>query len=248
MRARLCALLALYLLAAPVSAQGPAAYKVLIPNVAPWQMENRQEKAGIHVELLRAIETTSRLHFAITPVVYARMAHELKAGATDFAIGVDSPQMNEAGQKIGMVLKTQTIILSSKRLAITDLADLHGKVLGIVRGAWYSDRISADAQINKHVVATIDQGVRMVAAGRIDALIGTKLAIAYAISSGGKPAGTFATPYEFAPIEFALYARAGMSQEIVDRLRSSLARLDESKERESIVARYTEGAFGAGLK
>lgn len=213
-------------------------FKVNIPNVAPWVLHEPGQGAGIHVDLLGQLSRQARLPLEVVPIVYVRMAEGLKMGLADLAVGVDSPQLNDAGIKVGLFLSVRTIVVGRRGATLSSRDDLRGKTLGIVRGTWYDERIAADGSITKHPVADIHQGVRMVAAGRIDCVIGTDRALTYSIAHSGKPRDAFSAPLDIGGLDFALFARKGLQPEIIQRLRDALVIVDKSAEKRAILARY----------
>lgn len=223
---------------AQAQAQAQHALTVNIPDVAPWSIHGKDEQTGIQVELIRELARRCNLRLEVVPIVYVRIFDRLRTGKSDLAVAVDSPPMYMAGRKLGIVLSVRTLIIGLHDAPAVDLNALQGKKLGIVRGTWYDERIANDKGIIKHSLVNIQQGVQMVAAGRIDYVIGTDRALIYAIANSGKDRSHFSEPLDIGKLDFALYSRSDLPEDVIRRVQEALVGLSKSTEKKTILARY----------
>jgi|GEM_PF-6538454 len=78
----------------------------------------------------------------------------------------------------------------------------------------------------------------MLAAGRIDAVIGTEYVIAYAIEHDGMSREVFSNPFEIGHVEFLLYGRKNLSEDVIARLQAAIKIMEKSMYAKNIVLKY----------
>jgi ABC-type amino acid transport substrate-binding protein len=106
-------------------------------NLPPFGLEaaNPEGQRGIYADLADAIAAHTHVPIELKFMPYGRMLQELKTGEVDYAFGVVSPAIAEAGPFIAVVSKVPMVAAARKGLSLTKLDDLHNFAeVGYLRG------------------------------------------------------------------------------------------------------------------
>ncbi|QBG37832.1 transporter substrate-binding domain-containing protein [Litorilituus sediminis] len=140
--------------------------------IAPYGINSGQELSGIYYDIANSIVKTSGLQAEHAIYPYARIVHELKVGLTDITIMYRYQELEGYVTYIAPLPTLKNVVIGVKGTHFADIASLRGKRLAYLRGAQFNQQIDNDKQINKYLVKDFDQAVHMLAAGRVDAVIG----------------------------------------------------------------------------
>lgn len=140
--------------------------------VAPYGIENNLTRSGIYYDLANLLIKDSELnsHHRIYP--YARIISELKTGKTDLTIMFKYKELKDYVVYIAPLPALANVVIGLKGNRFKSISDLEGKTLGYLRGAKFSDEIDTNIKIKKYRTNDFSQGIKMLARGRIDAIIG----------------------------------------------------------------------------
>jgi len=144
--------------------------------VSPYGIENPEGNSGIYYELADALAHTLssldnvKINHQIYP--YARIIHELKNGQTDLTIMFKYKELEDYVSYIAPLPTLKNVIIGLKGTHIKDLLELEGKTLAYLRGAKFSDAIDSNKKILKITTKDFRQGINLLAAQRVDAIIG----------------------------------------------------------------------------
>jgi polar amino acid transport system substrate-binding protein len=163
--------------------------------IAPYGFENGVEPNGIYFDLANQLGKDAGFitHNIIYP--YARIVSELKAGQTDLTIMFKYKALSDDVLYIAPLPTLQNVVIGLAGTDIHAVGDLKDKRLGYLRGAKFSDVIDNDPQILKYEIRDYFQGVEMLKAGRVYAIIGPMDAMLSAAISLGDNIDIFGQPF-----------------------------------------------------
>jgi polar amino acid transport system substrate-binding protein len=166
--------------------------------VAPYGIENSKGNSGIYYELADALAKTLSSHDKVSInhqiYPYARIIHELKNGQTDLTIMFKYKELEDHVSYIAPLPTLKNVIIGLKGTHIKDLHELEGKTLAYLRGAKFSDAIDNNKKIFKITTKNFRQGINLLAAQRVDAIIGPLTPIIAAAQELREADDFFGTP------------------------------------------------------
>lgn len=141
-------------------------------DVAPWaSINNKSGKLeGAFIEIVKEISTRIDRHINITITPFARVDRELETGQHDCTILVPRPDT--------LVIKGDVVsfhpigIIPRKGITINAYADIHKLKLSVTRGATLTPEFDNDSKLHKEYDTNYIMGLRKVARGRVDAIVG----------------------------------------------------------------------------
>ncbi len=113
---------------------------------------------------------------------YPRVKHTLSHGQADFAVMFVGPQSDKMGISLGEVVKTKIMVVAAKGAEpVQNLNELIGRRVGYIRGSRYGLAFDEHPDLNKIPINTMHQGVAMLLAGRMDAMVSTEQSLFYTL-------------------------------------------------------------------
>mgnify|MGYP000580439632 CR=1 FL=1 len=113
----------------------------------------------------------------------ARTIKNLERGLTDCVVFARTPWSEEKFQPVAKILdRFDAAIFTRAGMPISRVEDLHGKRLAIPRGSFLDSPISSEPNIERVVTNDYEQSVRLLKAGRVDAIAGSEISIFYYFS------------------------------------------------------------------
>lgn len=221
-----CVLLALslsLLLALPAQAR-----KLKIETIRsdPFGYEDSRGKGGMMYEIGNLIADTAGLGYENRIVPYARTVLSLREGTADMVLRFNNEELGTVALQVTPVVGMQTVILTRADTPISSLADLHHKVLAVVRSFPVDKSISDDNEIRTYVTDSNEHSVRMLFAGRVDAILGSDVGMYGAAKTLGYTANRFARPLKLDVREFWLhYSRKTADEATIKTLKSAVEKL-----------------------
>jgi ABC-type amino acid transport substrate-binding protein len=155
-------------------------------NLAPFGLSaaNPVGQRGIYADIADAVAAHTKVPVEIRFMPYGRMLQELKTGEVDYAFGVVSPAIAEAGPFIAVVAKVPMIAVARKGLSLKSLDDLHGFTeVGYLRGGSCGPLVDGDAAIHRVSQDNYDSAIQKLAAGRLDGWCSIKAGFVYALNN-----------------------------------------------------------------
>ena len=102
----------------------------------------------------------------------------------DYAFGVVSPAITEAGQFIALVCKVPMVAVAREGLSLKKLDDLHNFTeVGYLRGGSWGAVVDGDAAIHRVSQDNYDSAIHKLAAGRLDGWCSIKAGFTYALNN-----------------------------------------------------------------
>ncbi|MRX07350.1 transporter substrate-binding domain-containing protein [Pseudoduganella sp. FT25W] len=230
-RRALAALGALPLLSVAAAPRQPL--RLTMVNLMPWAgLDAQGQPFGALIDLSAQMAQLSGLPIIPIPVPYGRAPYMLRSGGSELMLAIDiSPKGGTAIEHVGTV---DIVVLGRDNFRFERLSDLHGKTVGHLRHAAYSPELEADQAIRKHAFDSYEQGVRMLLAGRFDAMMGVGDSIEYALTKSG---GGVSQRYVLARGKVALYADASVGAGAAAALQDACKQLRQKHVMETLLKR-----------
>jgi len=215
-----------------------APLRVMVNEVAPYSWRKGNELLGLHPSLLRALAEETGLSFEFSAGLYARASRAIPDKLADLAVTLATPDQDSQGERVALLHTVRHLVISRADAPITEISQLHGKVLGIARSAYYGARINDDDGIRKFTIVDPFQGLRMLALGRLDAVISTDYLLLHALRQPEFDRASFAPTIQVGVSGYALYARRDLPEAEVHKLRVGYAALQKRGVTAAILREY----------
>lgn len=167
-------------------------------SISPYGITSEGSFSGIYYDMANSLakEAGYTVSHHISP--YARIVHELKHGKTDLTIMFKYKELESHVTYIAPLPSLKNVIIGLNGSHFPNIQSLKSKNIAYLRGAKFSDKIDNDPDISKTLVRDFDQGINMLFAKRVDAIIGPMDPIIMAsnilIKTGKYPGLTLGSP------------------------------------------------------
>ncbi|WP_236701256.1 substrate-binding periplasmic protein [Thalassomonas viridans] len=154
-----------------------------MPPFPPFALKNSSILCqGISKRILNLIGHQANIHFQYKDYPYARILHSLTAGSLDVALIFKNESVKDVVQYIGPVARSKVVVLSRHPQQLKQYQDLQKlNAIAVIRKAQFEAKFDRDEGLNKVSVENYLQGVNMFNAGRVDAVVGSKEGLEYAM-------------------------------------------------------------------
>ncbi|MYM23339.1 transporter substrate-binding domain-containing protein [Duganella sp. FT135W] len=232
------AALCLALPAASVMA-APAGLRAVTLTAPLFGMEGQGAPSGIFVDVMSELSRASGVQITNAMVPKVRGQALLKAGEADLMIGFDSAELQACARHVALVASFDVGIVARSGIRLRALSDLHGKTVGQLRSADYFAPFEQDSASLKYNTNTMTQMVKMLALGRVDAVIGVRESLYYAFQGEGIAPERIG---DFLPLTsreaWLHYANSSYDAATADKLAGAMRRMRDGGSIAAIVARY----------
>lgn len=199
-------------------------------------------KTGLFVEAIELIGRESQRQIEITVAPYARAVAMLRSGEADLMIATSNSAIAGTAEPMGMLWTTEVIAIGRAGVKLEGLQDLRGRTVGMLRGSDYGAAFLDDREYRKHEITDQLQGVRMLLEGRLDASIGTRLALFHAMRLLGVPRARLGATLAVQSREIHLHlSRHNADEALATELRRAVHELRSSGKADALLAKYLAG-------
>ncbi len=139
-------------------------------------------------------------------------------------------------RSLGVLHMTDLVLWPSPSSALSNKSQLNGQIVGRLRGG--CRRVIDSQNIQFYEINDYNQGVRMLAAQRIDLLCGSREAILFAIRRNALPALETGLPLRLEQMQIALLARKDPPKSQLDRLQRATTKVMKSGLPQQLASRY----------
>lgn len=159
-----------------------------IMDTPPWLLQG-DTLSGIAVDMVRLLSAHSGL--AITPqsAPPVRVIKAVTAGLVDMVAYVQLPELDRNTRALGSIGTIDMGVVTRASLRPTEPRDLSGCTLGMMRGNKREAIMARLPDVKSVEVRDLSHGLSMIAAGRLDALLGSRLALAWHMRRAGLGTG-----------------------------------------------------------
>ena len=212
-------------------------------QVAPFGMLDAQGRpGGIFVDVFRLLEKEAGLQVEISVAPYARAMAMLRSGEADLLLATSSVPIAQLAEPMGMLWQVDVMAIGRAGLALDSERDLRGLRVGIVRGADYGVPFLDGDNFTRHDTRDQLQAIRLLVEKRIDASVGTRLAIQYAIHVQGLRREQLGSMVRIQTREVHLHlSKRRADPELESRLRRAVEALRSSGRIDALVTSYAGG-------
>lgn len=188
-RVMLGASLATLVPAWPVRA-GNRALTCGIMEAPPWHLPD-DPKQGIGVEVMADLSRHSGFDIRTLPWPMMRLIMGMKAGQLDLITFFALPELQGSAVPVGVFGHVEMGVVTRPGLELRSADDLAGCRVGLLRGnnrKDLTDRLPSSITLVE--LRDLTLGLTMITGGRLDALIGTRLALGWHLKQGRFPQGS----------------------------------------------------------
>lgn len=166
---------------------GQSAPRMVTSTVEPWGIFDGPDRArGILVDFQRALFERAGLPLRNTMQPYPRVIKSIASGEADLAVMFVSPQSAAIAHSLGKVVDERIVIVTRAEYPqVKTLDDFNDHQVGHIRGSRYGAAFDQHAGIVRVPVTNVEQGLRMLLSGRIDAMTSTEHSLLYAMYING---------------------------------------------------------------
>lgn len=214
-----------------------APLQVSFPEIIPLSFITPDgQKLGLYVDLMTAIgqEAGIELQLNITP--FARSVNMVNHSKVDLAVHNTKAVHTSQLRNLGVLHMTDLVLWPSPSSALSNKSQLNGQIVGRLRGG--CRRVIDSQNIQFYDINDYNQGVRMLAAQRIDLLCGSREAILFAIRRNALPALETGLPLRLEQMQVALLARKDLPKSQLDRLQRATQKIMKSGLQQQLASRY----------
>lgn len=235
-RALICAALLIGLL----NSAEARVFKLVSMAGAPFGFTSDTGKPiDIGVEIGNLILEEAGLTFENTIVPYARAVAMIESGDADFMLAFPNARFQAAAAPTASIAAFENVIIGRAGTAFPTLKELHGKTVASIRVARYDKAFSADPLIEKHYVNNYEQGLTMLLAGRVDAIIGTKTGILYQMDAMGRSRSQLGPPLILNTEDaWLFFSKRNYDEQIAVKLREAISSLRARGALQKILFKY----------
>jgi ABC-type amino acid transport substrate-binding protein len=166
----------------------------------------------------------------------------LRSGEADVMISTSNSAIAEIAEPMGMLWTTEVIAISRPGLKLDGIQDLRGRTVGMLRGSDYGAAFLDDREYRKHEITDQLQGIRMLLEGRLDASIGTRLAVFHSMRLLGVPRARLGGTLAVQTREIHLHlSRHRFDEAMATELRRAVQELRSSGRADALLAKYLAG-------
>jgi ABC-type amino acid transport substrate-binding protein len=237
--------------AAPAQGAAPAArnrpLRAVVLAIAPYGMlDVNGHKSGLFVDAIDMIGHGIRRHIDVTVAPYARAIAMLRSGEADLIIAASNSAIAQAAEPMGMLWTAEVIAIGRAGFKLGGQQDLRGRTVGMLRGSDYGAAFLDDREYRKHEITDQVQGIRMLLEGRLDASVGTRLAVFHSMRMLGVPRNRLGGSIAVQEREIHLHlGRRSADEALATELRRVVHELRSSGKADALLARYLAGLPGA---
>lgn len=212
-------------------------------GVAPYGLRGLNgAPAGLYADLLDAMAKRSGIAIDNVVVPYPRSMAMIASGEADILISIFNSRLLNLARPLAIAFKGEVVVLGRAGSRYASIADLRGKVVAHIRSAEYHPDFHADPLIRKHETSSIDQTVRMLLEGRVDAAVGFRDSLLYTLREMGLPRERLGPSLAIGYCDVSLYlSRRVQDAGVAALLASTMEALREGGTVGDLLKRYFAG-------
>ncbi|WP_114418612.1 substrate-binding periplasmic protein [Marinospirillum perlucidum] len=155
--------------------------RALIMETEPWgfYQPEQGELQGIWIDIARLLEDETGIEQQKRLAPYARVMESLALGDADISYLIRSPDRDDEVLHAGLLFHFGSVVQARQGIRLNDYEDLLGLRIGVLQGIRLSPRFDQDKRLHKISVRNYETQLNMLEAGRLDAIAGNSLSLAY---------------------------------------------------------------------
>lgn len=217
----------------------PTGLRAVTLTAPLFGMERQGGPHGIFVDVMSELSRVSGVPITNVMAPKVRGQAMLKAGEADLMIGLDNADLQASARRVALVANFEVGIVARAGIRLRTLSDLRGKTVGQLRSADYFAPFEQDSAILKYSTNTMAQMVKMLALGRVDAVIGVRESLYFAFQEEGVAPERIGDFLPLASREAWLhYANSSYDAATADKLAAAMRRMRDGGSIAAVIARY----------
>ncbi len=187
-------MLVLFSLPSVIWAKPPREVKIATIGFAPYGIKSDVGLSGIYYDVANWLmeELGHESSNTITP--YARIISELINGQSDMTIMFKYTDLESYVTYVAPLPALKIVVMGKQGSVFSSVMSLKGKRLAYLRGASFSKEVDDYAEVSVHRITDFSQGIKMLMANHVDAIIGPMDPILSAAASMGISERSFGLP------------------------------------------------------
>ncbi len=199
--------------------------RIVTLSLPPYGYVEKGTDTGLNYELsnLLAVEAGFEPDNRIIPLI--RAVDDIAAGRADMVIMFPNPTIDAVAKNLGIILPMETVLFGRAGSLYRSLKDARGKIVASVRGARYDERISKKSGIILYPTASYSQSLKMLLAGRVEAVIGPKLGLYFTVKTDNYPKRAFGDPLVLSTAQGCVFISNKTSPDIIEKVVAAMTRI-----------------------
>lgn len=211
-----------------LSSRGWAQCKPLtcgVIDVPPW-ISHDPLRAGLGADIVAHLSAASGLAIHPEPAPHSRLLMQLRAGQIDLVAFLPQRELEEAGRALGTLGDVEMGLITRSGLVMTRVEDIANGTVGVVRGSGVGPLVNLLPPSTVRLdVRDVVQALDMIAGGRIDGFVGSRLGFEWHIRQTSMDPNQFGAFFPLGKHSITLYlSRAhDYAPDMVERLQAGTA-------------------------
>ncbi|WP_342113171.1 substrate-binding periplasmic protein [Pseudoduganella sp. OTU4001] len=229
--------------AAPHAAAERRPLRAAVMQIEPYGVIDSQGRvSGAFTEVFEMLGRNLGRPTEVVVAPYARTLALLRSGRVDMLLAMPSPAISEVAVPAGAVWSLETIAIGRAGTDLHRISDLHGLTVARIRGTDYGPELMDDKAIRHYEVTDHVQGFQMLMEKRIDAIVGGRPGVLYAMRKLGIRRNQLGASFVVNVREVQLHlSRRLVDEQFAAELRRGMAALRAEGRIEAVIAKYSAG-------
>jgi len=151
-------------------------------GLSPYGINEQGKVSGLYYDYANLLVGNAGYRSSNKIIPYVRIIKSLQFDDIDLTIMFPNPALENYVNYVSVLPAKQTIVVGLKGTSFNSIEDLSGQRITYLRGAKFNQQIDSDTNIKKYLVSSYILGIRMLLAGRADAIIAPLQSVEGAIS------------------------------------------------------------------
>ena len=154
-----------------------------VPPFPPFNhFDEYNQCKGVGVLAVEKVTINLAEKFTEADFPYARILNSLKTGQLDVAFLFKNNTVIKDIEYVGPLSMSKIVVISQPDIVIQHYKDVYQfKSIAVIRNAQFNNKFDQDKQLNKVNVSSYRQAVRLLKLQRVNAVIGSKVGLEYAL-------------------------------------------------------------------
>lgn len=194
---------------------------------------------GVYYEITELIASDAGLSMDIHLIPTKRLFNRVHSGQSDLAIFLESDWSREYLVPVEPVfVDIQSVVLAKSKIDISNYQKVKALRLGIIRGTRIGHPIESDYSLQRVVTRSYLQSAKLLESDRVDAIVGVKPSLYWAIRRTGLSFEHIGAPYPLIVSSIWLHCSPSLSSTTIEKLRQSTRSLRQSGAFDKLMQKY----------
>jgi ABC-type amino acid transport substrate-binding protein len=207
----------------PLTAQESAPLLVAVLDFEPWAIKTGSDLDGIEPRLFRELARRIGRRVSLVQMPINRKDDSLEAARIDLIIRAVGPGTRRLGREIGEVGEHDVIIVAPQGAEFRAPTDLAGRTIAATRSRGSDVEVMQGLGAKSISVNSVESGMRMLMAGRVDAVLSSRPSIEWALRKMDLTWAALADPLHLGNFSLELCGRLDLDDATAQSLAEALA-------------------------